>query len=72
MRFLYVLVSFLLQNAWRYLHWEYVASPASAGRRLWYWPFSEFIAMVRRAAETALAVRCAVPANKPPDKRFSR
>ena len=26
-RFLYVLISFLLQNAWRYLHWEYVASP---------------------------------------------
>jgi len=27
-RFLYVLLSFLLQNAWRYLPWEYVASRA--------------------------------------------
>ncbi len=33
-RFLYVLISFLLQNAWRYLHWEYVASPRRGARRL--------------------------------------
>ena len=30
-RFLYVVVSLLLQNVWRYLHWEYMASPAEAG-----------------------------------------
>ena len=34
-RFLYVLISFLLQNAWRYLHWEYVASPRRGARRFW-------------------------------------
>ena len=71
-RFLYVLLSFLLQNAWRYLHWEYVASRASARRRLWSWSFDEFLGLVRRAAETALVVRRAVPANKPPDDRFER
>ena len=71
-RFLYVLLSFLLQNAWRYLHWEYVASPRRGARRLWSWTFAEFLGMVRRAAETALAVRRAVPANKPPDDRFER
>ncbi|MGN8215065.1 ISH3 family transposase [Halococcus salifodinae] len=71
-RFLYVLISFLLQNAWRYLHWEYVASPRQGARRLWSWRFDEFLGMVRRAAETALAVRRAVPANKPPDDRFER
>ncbi|GAA0449682.1 ISH3 family transposase [Halococcus dombrowskii] len=71
-RFLYVLISFLLQNAWRYLHWEYVASPRRGARRLWSWRFDEFLGMVRRAAETALAVRRAVPANKPPDDRFER
>jgi hypothetical protein len=71
-RFLYVLISFLLQNAWRYLHWEYVASPRRGARRLWSWRFDEFLGMVRRAAETALAVRRAVPANKPPDARFKR
>jgi len=26
-RLLYVVVSLLLQNVWRYLHWEYVATP---------------------------------------------
>ena len=71
-RFLYVLLSFLLQNAWRYLHWEYVASPRRGARRLWPWRFDEFLGMVRRAVETALAVRRAVPANKPPDDRFTR
>ena len=72
MRFLYVLISFLLQNAWRYLHWEYVASPGQGARCLWPWRFDEFLGMVRRAVETALAVRRAVPANKPPDDRFTR
>ena len=41
-RLLYVVVSLLLQNAWRYLHYEYVATPALAGRRLWWWPYKEF------------------------------
>ena len=67
-----MLISFLLQNAWRYLHWEYVASPRRGARRLWSWTFKEFLGMVRRAAETALCVRRAVPANKPPDDRFTR
>ena len=71
-RLLYVVVSLLLQNAWRYLHHEYVATPRRGGRRLWWWPFKEFINMIRRAAWTALAVRRAVPANRPPDDRFQR
>jgi len=71
-RYLCVVVSLLLQNAWRYLHWEYVATPRRGGRRLWWWPFKEFVNMVRRAAWTALAVRRAIPANRPPDDRFHR
>ncbi|QLH81967.1 ISH3 family transposase [Halosimplex pelagicum] len=71
-RLLYVVVSLLLQNAWRYLHYEYVATPRRGGRRLWWWPYKEFVNMVRRAAWTALAVRRAVPANRPPDDRFYR
>ena len=71
-RFLYVLISFLLQNTWRYLHYEYVASPRRGARCLWPWRFDEFLGMIRRAAETALAVRRAVPANKPPDDQFKR
>jgi len=34
-RLLYVVVSLLLQNVWRYLHYEYVATPRRGGRRLW-------------------------------------
>jgi len=71
-RLLYVVVSLLLQNVWRYLHLEYVATPHRGGRRLWKWPFTEFIKMVCRTAWTALAMRRAVPANRPPDDRFSR
>jgi len=65
-----VVVSLLLQNVWRYLHYEYVATPRRGGRRLWWWPYKEFVNMIRRAAWTALAVRRAVPANRPPDDRF--
>jgi len=32
-RLLYVVVSLLLQNVWRYLHYEYVATPRRGGRR---------------------------------------
>jgi hypothetical protein len=71
-RLLFVVISLLLQNVWRYLHWKYVATPRRGGRRLWRWPFEEFIDMVTRAAWTALAVRRAVPANQPPDDRFFR
>ncbi len=71
-RLLYVVVSFLLQNAWRYLHYEYVVTPCRGGRRLWWWPYKEFVNMVRRAAWTALAVRRAVPANRPPDDQVDR
>jgi hypothetical protein len=71
-RLLYVVVSLLIQNVWRYVHWQYVATPRRGGRRLWNWPFKEFLNMLRRAAWTALAVRRAVPANQPPDDRFHR
>ncbi|GAD51824.1 LOW QUALITY PROTEIN: hypothetical protein MBEHAL_0584 [Halarchaeum acidiphilum MH1-52-1] len=71
-RLLYVVVSLLLQNCWRYLHWEYVATPRRGGRRLWKWPFAEFIEMVCRAAWTARRTARAVPANRPPDDRFGR
>lgn len=46
--------------------------PRRGGRRLWKWPFAESIEMVCRAAWMALAVRRAVPANRPPDDRFIR
>ena len=71
-RLLFVVISLLLQNVWRFLHWKYVATPRRGGRRLWRWPFEEFIDMVTRAAWTSLAVRRAVPANQPPDERFTR
>ncbi len=71
-RLLYVVVSLLLQNVWRYLHYEYLATPAIGGCRLWWWPYKEFVNMVRRAAWTALAVRRGVPVNQPPDDRFHR
>jgi hypothetical protein len=71
-RLLFVVISLLLQNVWRFLHWKYVATPRRGGPRLWRWPFSEFIDMVTRAAWTALAVRRAVPANQPADERFTR
>jgi len=51
-RLLYVVVSLLLQNVWRYLHYEYVATPRRGGRRLWWWPYKEFVNMIRRAAWT--------------------
>jgi len=71
-RLLFVVISLLVQNVWRYLHWEYVATPRRGGRRLWWWPFEEFIRMVTRAAWNALSVRRSVPANRPPDDRFVR
>jgi len=66
-----VVVSLLLQNVWRYLHYEYVATPRRGGRRLWWWLHKEFVNMIRRVAGR-LAVRRAVPANRPPDDRFHR
>jgi len=45
--------------------------PAEAGVA-WWWPYKEFVNMIRQAAWTALAVRRAVPANRPPDDRFHR
>jgi IS4 transposase len=71
-RLLFVVISLVMQNAWRYIHWEYVATPRRGGRRLWEWSFEEFIDMVTRAAWTALAVRRRIPANQPPDDRFKR
>ena len=49
-----------------------MATPRRGGRRLWWWPYKEFVNMVQQAAWTALAVRRAVPANRPPDDRFDR
>jgi hypothetical protein len=72
LRLLLFVVSLLLQNVWRYLHWRYVAAPRRGGRRLWGWSFTEFCEMVVRAAWTALGVRRAVPANQPLDDRFFR
>ena len=71
-RLLFVVISLLEQNVWRYLHWEYVATPRRGGRRLWWWPFEEFIRMITRAAWNALSVRRSIPANRPPDDRFER
>ncbi len=71
-RLLYIVVSLLLQTVWRYLHWEYVATPRRGGRRLWEWLFNEFVNMLRRVAWTALAVRRAVSTNRPPDDQFHR
>jgi IS4 transposase len=71
-RLLYVVVSLLLQNTWRYLHHEYVATPRRGGRRLWWWPYKEFINMVLRTAWTARRTARAVPANRPSDDRFHR
>ena len=71
-RLLFVVISLFMQNVWRYLHWEYAATPRRGGRCLWWWPFEEFIRMVIRAAWNALSVRREVPANKPPDDRFTR
>ena len=72
-RLLFVVISLLLQNVWRYLHWEHAATPRRGGRRLWWWwPFEEFIRMVARAAWNALSVRRSIPANRPPDDRFER
>jgi IS4 transposase len=65
-------VSFLLQNVWRYLHWVYVAAPRRGGRRLWRWPFTEFCEMLTRAVWTVLGVRRAVPTNQSLDNRFFR
>ena len=72
LRLVLFVVSLLLQNSWRYLHWKYVASPRRGGRRLWRWPFTEFCEMVLRAAWAVLGVRRAVPANQPLDDRFFR
>lgn len=72
LRLLLFVVSLLLQNIWRYLHWRYVAAPRRRGRRLWDWSFTEFCEMVLRAVWTALGVRRSVPANQPLDDRSFR
>jgi len=72
LRYLLFVTSLLLQNVWRYVHWEFVATARRGGRRLWKWPFVEFCEMLTRAVWAAFNVRRAVPANKPPDDRFKR
>jgi len=71
-RLLYVVVSLLLQNVWRYLHYEYVATPRRGGRRLWWWPYKGVRQYDSTSCVDGLAVRRAVPANRPPDDRFHR
>jgi len=66
-----VVVSLLLQNVWRYLHYGMWRRPRRAGVASG-GPYKEFVNMIRRAAWTALAVRRAVPADRPPDDRFHR
>jgi hypothetical protein len=72
LRLILFVLSLLLQNSWRYLHWRYVAAPRRGGRRLLQWSFTEFCEMTLRAAWTALGVRRSVPANQPLDDRFFR
>ena len=72
LRLLLFVVSLVLQNSWRYLHWKYVAVPRRGGRHLWEWSFIEFCEMVLRAAWTALGIRRSVPANQALDERFFR
>jgi IS4 transposase len=72
LRLLLFVVSLVLQNSWRYLHWKYVAAPRRGGRHLWEWSFIEFCEMVLRAAWTVLGVRRSVPANQTLDERFFR
>ena len=72
LRLMMFVVSLLLQNSWRYLHWKYVAAPRRGGRRLLQWSFTEFCEMTLRAAWTALGVRRSVPANQSLDDRFFR
>ena len=69
---LFVVISLLLQNAWRYLHWEFVSERSRGGRQLWWRPFTEFIDMVTQAVSRVLSVRQTVPMNRPPDDRFER
>lgn len=72
-RLLFVVISLLVQNVWRYIHWKFVSTPRRGGRRLWWWwPFEEFIDMVTRAVWKALSTRRTVPTNRTPDDRFSR
>jgi len=71
-RLLYVVVSLLLQNVWRYLHYGMWRRPPKSGVASGGGRTKEFVNMIRRAAWTALAVRRAVPANRPPDDRFHR
>ncbi len=72
LRLVMFVVSLLLQNSWRYLHWKYVAAPRRRGRRPWQWSFTNFCEMVLRAAWTALGVRRAAPVNQLLDDRFFR
>jgi len=71
---LYVVVSLRLTERLAVPSLRYVATPRRGGRRLWSWPYKEFVNMIRRAAWTALTtvLRRAVPANRPPDDRFHR
>jgi len=59
-RLLLFVVSLLLQNVWRYLHWMCVAAPRREGCRFLEWSFVEFCNMVLCGAWTALRVRRAV------------
>lgn len=60
-RLLYVVVSLLLQNAWRYLHYEYAATAHQDRHRLWWWPYKEFVNIVRRVVGSAQRTARAAP-----------
>jgi len=71
-RLLYVVVSLLLQNVWRYLHYEYVATPPPRRAS----PLVVAVQGVRqydstRAAWTARGAS-GRPRDRPPDDRFHR
>lgn len=49
-----------------------MTTPYRSGRRLWWWPYKEFVSMIRRVAWTAPAVRRAVAVDRPPGDQFHR
>jgi len=70
-RLLYVVVSLLLQNVWRYLHYVVWRRPPRRASPLVV-AYKEFVNRIRRFRVDGLAVRRVVPANRPPDDRFHR
>jgi len=72
LRYLLFVTSLLLQNVWRYVHWEFVSTVRRGGRRLWKWAFVGFCETLTPRCLGSLQRPKTVPANKPPDERFKR